>query len=529
MDYYRKDFHRKVYLAGLALLGISLPVSLFAMSVSELLLAANWAAEVIIDAAEGDYRKLQIFKQRKSLLLIFSIYLVHIIGLLYSHDFKYAFHDLRIKLPFLALPIIIGTSEQLTGKQIKYILLLFIGTVIVSSFISTAILLNLTKIEVNDIREISRFISHIRFALLINMAIFTLVYYAFFDTSTSDFRWKIFYILATLWLIVFLFLLQSFTGILIFIIISPFIILRWIIDQKNIIAKTTVLLCLLTGIFLEVYYITSCINKFYSIKEINNGDIDNYTVNGNKYDHNFNNKLLENGNYVNIYICEKELESEWNKRSEIYKYDGKDKKGQNIKQTLIRYLTSKGLRKDSVGVSKLTDEDIAMILDGYSNYIFKRKFGIYPRIYQIIWEIDTYKKLGNPSGHSITQRYEFQKNAFQIIKKNFWLGVGTGDVKQASNNQYKISNSSLAQKWRLKAHNQLITFFLTFGVFGFLWIMFALIYPVFYEKKHKSMLFVVFFMIAFFSMLNEDTLETHAGISFFSYFYALLLLGYKNE
>jgi hypothetical protein len=59
--------------------------------------------------------------------------------------------------------------------------------------------------------------------------------------------------------------------------------------------------------------------------------------------------------------------------------------------------------------------------------------------------------------------------------------------------------------------------------------MFALIYPVFYEKKHKSMLFVIFFIIALLSMLNEDTLETHAGISFFSYFYALLLLAYKNE
>ena len=528
MDNTRKEIHRIIYLTGLVLLGISLSVSLFAMSVSELLLSANWVVEVIIDAAEGNYKKFQIFKQRKSLLLIFSIYLVHIIGLLFSDDFRYAFHDLRIKLPFLALPLIIGTSEQLTGKQIKYILLLFIGTVVVSSFISTAILLNLTKIEINDIREISPFISHIRFALLINMAIFTLVYYIFFSTDMSSFKWKIFYVIAAIWLIIFLFMLQSLTGILIFFIITPFIILKWIIDQKNIIAKTTVSLCLLAALSYTVYYIKGCINKFYSIEDISIENIDNYTINGNKYHHDFNDKLLENGNLVNIYICEQELAGEWNKRSN-YKYTCKDKKGQNISQTLIRYLTSKGLRKDSVGVTTLTKEDIALIEDGYSNYVFKRKLGIYPRIYQIIWEIDTYKKFGNPSGHSITQRYEFQKNAIQIIRKNFWLGVGTGDVKQAFNEQYNVSNSPLAQKWRLKAHNQLITFFLTFGVFGFLWILFALIYPIFYEKKHKSMLFVIFFMIALFSMLNEDTLETHAGISFFSYFYALLLLGYKNE
>lgn len=522
MNYKRTDIHRIIYLTGIALLGISLPVSLFMMSVSELLLSANWVLE-------GNFKKkLQILKQRKSLIPIFTIYLVHVIGLLYSNDLNYAFHDLRIKLPFLALPIIIGTSEQLSGKQIKYILLLFVGTVIVSSFISTAILFNLTKIKVNDIREISLFISHIRFALLVNMAIFTLLYYIFFNTEKSYFNYKAIYILAAIWLIIFLFLLQSFTGILIFIIITPFIIIIWAISQKNIVVKTTVILGILAGLFLVTFYITKSVKKFYSVDEVDVESIDNYTINGNKYHHDFNYKLLENGNYIMIYISEVELRNEWNKRS-TYNYDGKDKKGQNISQTLIRYLTSKGLRKDSTGVSKLTKEDIGLIEDGYSNYIFKRKLGIYPRIYQIIWEIDTYKKQGNPSGHSITQRLEFQKNAIQIIKKNFWFGVGTGDVQQAFNKQYNISNSPLAQRWRLKAHNQLITFFLTFGVFGFLWIMFSLIYPVIYEKKYKSILFVTFFMIALFSMLNEDTLETHAGISFFSFFYALLLLGHKNE
>jgi hypothetical protein len=523
MSAIRADIHNKIYLAGLALLGISLPVSLFMMSVSELLLSANWVLE-------GNFKKkLQILKQRKSLLLIISIYLLHAIGLLYSNDFQYALHDLRIKLPFLALPIIIGTSEQLSGKQIKYILLLFISTVIVSSFISTAILFDLTKIEVNDIREISPFISHIRFALLVNMAIFSLLYYIFFNTSNKSYlRGKVIYIIAAIWLIIFLFLLQSFTGILIFIIITPFIIIVWAIKQKNPISKTTVILALIAGLSLITLYIAMSVRKFYSVEEIDPKNIDKYTVNGNKYFHDFNYKVLENGNYVRIYICEKELRNEWNKRSE-YDYDGKDKKGQNINQTLIRYLTSKGLRKDSAGVSKLTKEDIRLIENGYSNYIFKSKLGIYPRIYQIIWEIDTYKKLGNPSGHSITQRFEFQKNAIQIIKKHFWIGVGTGDVLQAFNIQYNISNSPLAKRWRLKAHNQLITFFLTFGVFGFIWIMFSLIYPIFYEKKHRSLLFIIFFMIALFSMLNEDTLETHAGISFFSYFYALLLLGHKNE
>ncbi len=522
MRYSRQDIHRIIYIFALAILGISLPVSLFAMSVSELLLAANWLVE-------GNFnRKFQILKQRKSLLFIISIYVIHILGLFYSNDLHYAFHDLKIKLPFLALPLIIGTSEALTRKQVKYLLLLFIATVIVSSLISTLILFGFTKIEVGDIRDISPFISHIRFALLINIALFTLVYFILYNTYKSSLGIKILYLAAAIWLMIFLFLLQSFTGILIFTLLAPIIIINWALSQKVLFIRTGIILTLLAIILVATNYVTISVRKFYSTTETDVESIEKYTVNGNKYYHNFNDKSIENGNYVWLYICETELQKEWNKVSK-YDYTGKDKKGQSLKHTLIRYLTSKGYRKDSTGIAKLTPEDIVSIENGYSNYIFQNKYRIYPRLYQIIWEIDTYIKTGNPSGHSFTQRFEFQKNALEIIKKHFWFGVGTGDVKKAFDIQYNISHSPLAKKWRLRAHNQFITFCLTFGIFGSLWIIFSLIYPVKYEKKQKDFLLIVFLLIAFISMLNEDTLETHAGISFFSYFYSLLLLGLKNE
>jgi hypothetical protein len=40
---------------------------------------------------------------------------------------------------------------------------------------------------------------------------------------------------------------------------------------------------------------------------------------------------------------------------------------------------------------------------------------------------------------------------------------------------------------------------------------------------------MMFFFIAFLSMLNEDTLETHAGVTFFSYFYSLFLFARDNK
>jgi hypothetical protein len=35
----------------------------------------------------------------------------------------------------------------------------------------------------------------------------------------------------------------------------------------------------------------------------------------------------------------------------------------------------------------------------------------------------------------------------------------------------------------------------------------------------------LFFFIVLFSMLGEDTLETHTGVSFFAYFYSLFVFG----
>ncbi|NJK95270.1 MAG: O-antigen ligase family protein [Bacteroidales bacterium] len=76
----------------------------------------------------------------------------------------------------------------------------------------------------------------------------------------------------------------------------------------------------------------------------------------------------------------------------------------------------------------------------------------------MLWEINQYKNGGNPSGHSFTQRLEYLKVSASIIKHNFWIGVGTGDVAATFKDYYQKQNSCLDPRWRLRAHNQLITF-----------------------------------------------------------------------
>jgi hypothetical protein len=253
-----------------------------------------------------------------------------------------------------------------------------------------------------------------------------------------------------------------------------------------------------------------------------------YTVNGNPYTHKTESEEYENGHKIWSYIANDELEQEWNKQSN-YPYDSLDRKGQLLRITLIRYMTSMGLRKDSLGFAQLKEEDIRMIEKGYTNYIYKHKFALYPRIYVLLWEIDRYKKTGDPSGQSLGQRIEYLKVGLNIIKRHFWLGTGTGDVQQEFFKQYVLDKSLLKPEWRRKTHNQLVTFFISFGLIGFLWFLFALIAPIIIEQKYKRFLFTLFFLLVILSMFNEDTLETHPGVSFFAFFYSFFLFSMPDE
>jgi hypothetical protein len=227
-----------------------------------------------------------------------------------------------------------------------------------------------------------------------------------------------------------------------------------------------------------------------------------------------------------LYICRKELKQEWKKRSTL-DYEGMDKKGQPIKGTLIRYLTSCGYRKDSVGVSKLNAEDIKMIEKGFTNRIYKKKLSLYPRLYELFWEVESYIRYGNPSGHSFTQRIEYIKNAIGVIKRHFWLGTGIGDVNDEIKWQYKHDNSVLDQKWQLRAHNQFVTFFLTFGLIGFLMLISTFVITLITEKSNIDFITYTFLLIVMLSMLNEDTLETQAGLNFFALFFSIFIFSKK--
>jgi hypothetical protein len=217
-----------------------------------------------------------------------------------------------------------------------------------------------------------------------------------------------------------------------------------------------------------------------------------------------------------------ELTRTWKQRSAIHP-DSLDARKQPLKGTLIRYLTSRGLDKDSVGVWSLTPHDIKMIESGKTSYLSGTKKGLANRLDKIFFEIDNYRNGGDPSGNSVTQRLEFWKCALAIIAENPINGVGTGDVNDKFQQQYEASQSQLDKAFRLRSHNQYLTYSVALGIPGGLYLIMTLLYPLTRRRFRSDFLYVAFATVSILSFMTEDSLETQAGVTFFTFFSCMLL------
>jgi hypothetical protein len=540
-----------MYFWGLVLIVISLPFSKFMMSVAHFFLSGILILEFMkMERFEQLKRRhpgarfflliipvglIWVFKsfyliclrffRRDNLpaIAFFSIYLLHVLGLLLTVDFDYALKDLRIKLPIFALPIILSVSRPLEWKQFRTLMLFFAGAVIVGTFISTYILISH---DIDNMRDISTFISHIRFSLLICIAIFALGYFAIRETSMPGWA-RLILIAANVWLLLYLVISASMTGFVVLSLAAFVLAIVYAFRKRNTYSRIAVVGMLLVPVIM-LLFLTGIVSDVYKVQRVDFSRLDSHTARGVPYWHDTTNLQTENGHYVWIYLATDEMREAWNKRSEI-DFEGKDNKGQMLKFTLIRYLTSKGYRKDAEGVEKLSSEDIAYIEDGEASVHYHERSEFYIRLYKIIWETQQYFRTGDPSGHSAMQRIEYWKTSILIIKDHPLLGVGTGDMNIAFERQYEIMNSPLKPEFRWRSHNQFLSIAVGFGLLGLIWFLFALFYPPIRMGRMSDYFYLSFFVIMIVSMLSEDTIETQAGATIFAFFTSLFLFGKKDK
>lgn len=504
---------RTLYLLFLFVILVSLPLSKYLASAAQILLVITWLAEGRFD------EKWRRIKNKPQILIFTLLFFIPLLAMTYTLDISYGLRDLRVKLPLLFLPLILGSIKPLNSNEMRFVLGGFVSAVLIGALISLSIMLGIGPEAYSNDRESILFISHIRFALMVVLAVFILFYYSFNPRTHS--RLKIILIPCALGLIAFLFLLKSLTGVIILVTGGMILALRWGLKLADPMARWFMVVGLATIPVLAGFYLSGQVARFYTVRE-NDGQPDLHTAKGNPYWHDTANPMVENGYFVGLYQCQTEMREAWNTVSEM-DYDGRDLKGQELKYTLIRYLTSMGLRKDAYGVSQMTPDDIRLVENGFANCMYRKPQRFSVRIYETIWEIDQYRKGANPSGHSVTQRLEYLKTGWAIFRDHPIFGVGTGDVGTVFDRKYEEMHSPLDPLWRLRAHNQFLTFLISFGLIGFILIAAALIIPVMVAGKKNPYLIMMFLLVALLSMLNEDTLETQAGVAFFAVFYCIFI------
>lgn len=125
----RAQLHHQIFLSGLILAVVGLPLSRALLSISLLILVLNWIVE-------GDFvRKWQIIRKMPFLWLFTGFYAIHLFGLLYTVNPEPAWKSLIVKLPLLFFPLVTITVKKLTRQEFALILRAFIAASMVAGAI----------------------------------------------------------------------------------------------------------------------------------------------------------------------------------------------------------------------------------------------------------------------------------------------------------------------------------------------------------------------------------------------------------
>lgn len=445
----------------------------------------------------------------KPLLCLLSIYILNILGLLWSKDLGSGFFELNHKLPFLVLPLFAlvicpPKKQSLHIVFFVYITLITIGILIgivhylVDPYADSRIL-------VPTARNIS-FAFHICFAA----AIMTIM-------ASRNHRLRKFLIPLVVLFCVYLFIASLLSG-LVTLFILVIVALIYILRKRNKIYSLLATLIVVFVVALGGYWVYNQYTNYFHPKQPFVSNITEKTDLGNSYE-NSTDKSIENGYYVSQYICRQEVEWAWKKRTGLSLEDYCEGK-QGIENyryynVIYRYLNSLGKKKNAKSVLQLSQTDIQNIKKGYSNYVYAERFSIKKRLYQTFYEIECYSRTGDVQEMSLIQRLFWSKNAVNVIKQHLVIGCGTGDARNELVAPVIDSHPELCDTG-CNPHNQFIYILVAFGLVGLVVMIFYVFYLPLKLHLFRNSYFVVFFIIAICWMFAESSFESYEGMTFIS-------------
>ena len=122
--------------------------------------------------------------------------------------------------------------------------------------------------------------------------------------------------------------------------------------------------------------------------------------------------------------------------------------------------------------------------------------------------------------NSVNLRLLEWQASWNIIKKSWITGVGTGDGQDALEGYYASFNAS-TRNMDFDSHNQYMQTFIELGMMGFISLLFCFFLPAF--RPGYSMLQISFILLFSLMCLTESMLARQKGIVFFTLFQSLFL------
>lgn len=488
----RATIHRYIYLVLLALLGGSMVTSVWLANLVWILMGLNWLLE-------GRWReKWQMARESRLLQAFLVFYLLLLAGQAWTSNLGHGWDVLQVKLPLLFVPLVMLTTRPVTGRARHLALNFYALTVLVVSIIGMVRMLTIADLPYRDIVP---YISHIRFALNCCMVVYLCVGLVVQRKEGTPLLQTLIGGVVLLWMLAFILLLHSYTAVAVLVVVSLVLLLthfrRW--------PLIALWVLLVGGIATAIVYE---INRYYHLIPQATEPLRSHTDGGRPYLH-AQDGMVENGNYINNYICPEELRAEWERRSTLA-YDSMTAEGYNVESTLIRYLNALGLTKDSVGVNALDAAQIHDVEQGVANPVYHSHNPLRKMVYVMLLEHEFHRHTNVVSGFTMLQRLELWGASIDVIREHPWFGVGTGDVDDQIDLQLVRRQSDLAGSGK-RSHNQYLGLLAAFGVVGFLLLAVMFVRPLRKSKALRSPLMLAWLLTLLISMLTEDTLDTLAG------------------
>lgn len=241
------------------------------------------------------YRIKEFIKNPLSWLL-FSYYLMHLIGLFYTNNMHEAFHYLEIRATFLAFPLMFFVLK-IKPKQLKIILLIFAFSTILFSLIGLGYR---AYFYFNEVHDTGYFYSDniidifgmqaVYYAVYVNFSIFILTHYLFGKSKVVFIpNWVV--VISIIYLFLINFLLASRLSMLSLYFMSLVYLIVYIVKQRKLLMGAAILVSGVSLLISLMVFFPKTLKRFQSIENVkfnfeNTNPINHY--NGEISDENWN-------------------------------------------------------------------------------------------------------------------------------------------------------------------------------------------------------------------------------------------------